>query len=67
MGLESFTQILHTRCITWRPDHIEKLIGKVVTISLETQKVIDSLPPLMINLKLSQCQMTNSRFRPLLH
>ena len=30
------------------PDYIAKLIGKVITVSLETQKLIAQLPPLKI-------------------
>lgn len=31
------------------PDYVVKLIGRVITVSLETQKVIASLPPLTID------------------
>ena len=30
------------------PDYIVKLIGKIITVSLETVKIISNLPPLMI-------------------
>ena len=31
------------------PDYIVKLIGKVITVSLETQKLIATLPPFNVN------------------